>query len=243
MTQEKLDKNAEVISGMFDSIAGQYDAMNHWLSLGIDRLWRRRFVRTLSRLVPAGADLLDLACGTGDLTQALARKGFTVKGLDISAEMMAIGQHKCRDCKPLPQFMLGSAEQIPFPDHSFDAVTVSFGLRNFDHRPQCLAEIRRVLKPGGRLAVLEFAVPRNRLWRALYLFYFKHATRLVGHLAGRAGAYGYFVDSVLSFPCYEALCAEFQAAGFTQVRYRPYTGGIACAYWAAAATPAAPTAI
>lgn len=232
MSVDKLHKEAEVISGMFDSIAADYDAVNHWMSLGIDHLWRRRFVRTLSPQVPAGAAILDLACGTGDLTKALARKGFTVTGLDISAEMMAIGQDKCRELKPRPQFILGSAEQIPFPDHSFDAVTISFGLRNFDHRPQCLAEIRRVLKPGGHLAVLEFAVPKNPLWRALYLFYFRQASRLAGRLIGRPGAYGYFVDSVLTFPRYEALCAELTAAGFPNVRCQPYTGGVACAYWA-----------
>ena len=221
-----------MISGMFDSIAGKYDAMNHRMSLGIDRLWRRRFVRNLARTVPAGAAVLDLACGTGDLTLALNRKGFIVTGLDISAEMMAIGKDKCRALTPQPQFVLGSAEQIPFPDNSFDAVTIAFGLRNFDHRPQCLAEIRRVLKPGGRLAVLEFSVPKNRVWRALYLFYFKNAVRLTGRLVGRIGAYGYLVDSVLAFPRYEALCAELTAAGFSDVSYQPYTGGIACAYWA-----------
>ena len=236
MSQEKLDKNAEVISGMFDSIAGKYDAMNHGMSLGIDRLWRRRFVRSLSGLsagpVSPGARVLDLACGTGDLTRTLSRKGFAVIGLDISAEMMEVGKRKCADLTPQPAFVLGSAEQIPFPDATFDAVTIAFGLRNFDHRAQCLTEIRRVLKPGGRLAVLEFAVPRNRLWRALYLFYFKHAMRLVGRLVGSGGAYGYLVDSVLAFPRYEALCEEFRAAGFSAVRFQPYTGGVACAYTA-----------
>lgn len=236
MAEKELDKNAEVISGMFDSIARKYDRMNHGMSLGIDRLWRWRFVRSLSGLsagpVIPGARVLDLACGTGDLTRALSRKGFSVTGLDISAEMMEVGKRKCADLTPRPAFVLGSAEQIPFPDATFDAVTIAFGLRNFDHRAQCLAEIRRVLKPGGRLAVLEFAVPRNRLWRALYLFYFKHAMRLVGRLVGSGAAYGYLVDSVLAFPRYEALCDEFRAAGFVFPRYTSYTGGIACGYWA-----------
>ena len=231
MTQDTLNKDAEVISGMFDSIAAKYDRMNHGMSLGIDRLWRRRFVRKLSASLTPGAAVLDLACGTGDLTQALALKGFAVTGLDISAEMMEVGKVKCRDLRPQPQFILGSAEQIPFPDASFDAVTIAFGLRNFDHRPQCLAEIRRVLKPGGRLAVLEFAVPKNPLWRALYLFYFKHAMRLVGKAVGSGDAYGYLVDSVLAFPRYKALCREFEAAGFTDVHYDSYSGGIACVYF------------
>lgn len=230
MAQKDLNKDAAVISGMFDSIASKYDRMNHGMSLGIDRMWRRRFVRKLCGQLPSGARILDLACGTGDLTRALARKGFVVTGLDISAEMMEVGKVKCRDLEPLPQFVLGSAEQIPFPDASFDAVTIAFGLRNFDHRPQCLAEIRRVLKPGGRLAVLEFTVPRNPLWRALYLFYFKHAMRLVGRLVGSGQAYGYLVDSVLAFPRYETLCAEFETAGFTDARYTAYSGGIASAY-------------
>ena len=232
MTQDTLNKDAEVISGMFDSIAAKYDRMNHGMSLGIDHLWRRRFVRKLARALPSALPaVLDLACGTGDLTKAMARRGWQVTGLDISAEMMEIGKLKCAGLAPQPQFVLGSAEQIPFPDASFDAVTIAFGLRNFDHRPQCLAEIRRVLKPGGRLAVLEFAVPKNPLWRALYLFYFKYAMRLVGKAVGSGDAYGYLVDSVLAFPRYEALCREFEAAGFTDVHYDSYSGGIACVYF------------
>ena len=229
---EYLDKDEKKISGMFDSIASKYDRMNHGMSLGIDRLWRWRFVRRLAKKLPEKAAVLDLACGTGDLTKALSNKGFHVTGLDISSEMMAIGREKCRYLSPKPNFVLGSAEQIPFPDASFDAVTIAFGLRNFDHRAQCLAEIYRVLKPGGRLAVLEFAVPRNRHWNKIYLFYFKNILPLIGRLVGSADAYGYLVDSVLAFPRYEALCAEFVAAGFTAVSYKLYSGGIAVGYFA-----------
>ena len=228
---ERLDKDEKKISGMFDSIASKYDRMNHGMSLGIDRLWRRRFVRRLAKKLPEKAAVLDLACGTGDLTKALSEKGYQVTGLDISSEMMAIGREKCRYLSPKPNFVLGSAEQIPFPDDTFDAVTIAFGLRNFDHRARCLAEIRRVLKPGGQLAVLEFAVPRNRHWNKIYLFYFKNILPLIGRLVGSADAYGYLVDSVLAFPRYEALCDEFRRAGFLFPRYKPSTGGIACAYF------------
>ena len=229
---EALDKSAGKISEMFDSIAGKYDKMNHGMSLGIDRRWRRRFVRTLAQSLPASPTVLDLACGTGDLTKAMAQRGWKVTGLDISAEMMEVGKAKCHDLDPQPQFVLGSAEAIPFADASFDAVTIAFGLRNFDHRAQCLSEIRRVLKPGGQLAVLEFAVPKNRLWKALYLFYFKHAMRLIGKAVGSADAYGYLVDSVLAFPKYETLCEEFIAEGFSKVNYRSSSGGIAVGYFA-----------
>ena len=231
--EEKLDKNSKIISGMFDSIASKYDRMNHGMSLGIDKRWRRRFVRTLSRSLTMEAPaVLDLACGTGDLTKAMAQRGWQVTGLDISTEMMEVGKVKCQGLKSQPLFVTGSAEQIPFAGGTFDAVTIAFGLRNFDHRGQCLQEIRRVLKPGGQLAVLEFAVPKNRLWRGLYLFYFKHAMRFVGRLVGSGSAYGYLVDSVLAFPRYEALCAEFTDAGFSSVHYTPYSGGIAVAYFA-----------
>ena len=230
---ERLDKDEKKIAGMFDSIASKYDGMNHGMSLGIDRIWRRCFVRTLAESLPADSpSVLDLACGTGDLTKAMAQRDWRVTGLDISSEMMAVGETKCAKVRPRPAFVLGSAEAIPFADNTFDAVTIAFGLRNFDHRAQCLAEIRRVLKPGGQLAVLEFAEPKNRLWRALYLFYFKHSMRLMGRLIGRADAYGYLVDSVLAFPRYEALCEEFTAAGFTHTHYQSYSGGIAVAYFA-----------
>ena len=231
--EKKLDISAENISGMFDSIAKKYDQMNHGMSLGVDRRWRRRFVRSLARSLTLESPMvLDLACGTGDLTKALAERGWPVTGLDISAEMMTVGKEKCRDLRPQPVFMQGSAEQIPFADDTFDAVTIAFGLRNFDHRAQCLAEIRRVLKPGGRLAVLEFAIPRNPIWRVLYLFYFKHSMRLAGRIIGQADAYGYLVDSVLSFPRYEALSREFEGAGFRHIHYTPYSGGIAVGYFA-----------
>ncbi|MCR5710389.1 MAG: bifunctional demethylmenaquinone methyltransferase/2-methoxy-6-polyprenyl-1,4-benzoquinol methylase UbiE [Bacteroidales bacterium] len=226
----ELDKSEKAISGMFDSIAGKYDRMNHGMSLGIDRTWRKRFVRTLAGKLPDGASVLDLACGTADLTIALAQKGFNLTGLDISREMVEVGKTKCSGLDPQPRFIIGSAADIPFPDSSFDAVTIAFGLRNFDRRSECLAEIRRVLKPGGILAVLEFAIPRNPIWRALYLFYFKNSMRLMGRAVGSPGAYGYLVDSVLAFPRYEALCAEFTAAGFTETEYESYSGGIACAY-------------
>ena len=230
--EKNLDKNSKKIAGMFDSIASKYDRMNHGMSLGVDRQWRKRFVRTLAKTLPPERPVvLDLACGTGDLTKALAQHGWQVTGLDISAEMMEVGKEKCAALDPQPAFVLGSAEAIPFPEASFDAVTIAFGLRNFDHRACCLAEIRRVLKPGGVLAVLEFAVPKNRLWRALYLFYFKHSMRLVGRLVGSGEAYGYLVDSVLAFPRYDALCDEFRAAGFSKAAYTAYSGGIAVGYF------------
>ena len=230
--EKNLDKSAKRISEMFDSIAGNYDRMNHDMSLGIDRRWRRKFIQSIAKsLTVESPVVLDLACGTGDLTKAMAERGWQVTGLDISEEMMAVGKTKCGSLRPQPTFVSGSAEQIPFDDASFDVVTIAFGLRNFDHRAQCLAEIRRVLKPGGRLAVLEFAVPRNPLWRKLYLFYFKRSIRFAGRLIGHAGAYGYLVDSVLSFPRYESLCAEFTAAGFRDVHYTTYSGGIAAGYF------------
>lgn len=159
---------------MFNSIAGKYDLLNHLLSLGIDKGWRRKLVRGL-KSSPAKV-ILDLACGTGDLTIALYKNGFTVTGADLSVNMLQIARQKSEKLEkmeqPIPDYIECSAENLPFEDSSFDAVTISFGIRNFQNRDIALQEIFRVLKPDGRLAILEFATPKNWVWRTLFNTYF-----------------------------------------------------------------------
>lgn len=243
---------------MFNGIAGNYDFLNHLLSFNIDKYWRSRMVNFLLRLPgyhTHNYKVLDIACGTGDSTIALYRKGMAVTGIDIAQKMMDIAiaknkklekeqKHgKCRRGEneqqkkenisgvPVPEYRLASAEAIPFPDHSFDAVTISFGIRNFNRRPQCLGEIYRVIKPGGAIAVLEFAKPKNSIIRFIYNTYFNNILPLIGDMISKdKGAYKYLAESVEQFPKYEAFCSEITNAGFKETDYHKYTFGIAVLY-------------
>lgn len=241
--KEELSKESGRISGMFNGIAPRYDLLNHLLSLNIDRYWRSRMVGFLKQShLPKGAEsvypkILDIACGTGDSSVALYKSGMAVTGVDIAEKMMAFAIAKNNRLAkrgsevPLPEYVLGSAEALPFPDSCFDGVTISFGIRNFNRRPQCLQEIYRVIKPGGTLAILEFAKPRNPIVRWIYNTYFNNILPWVGDLISKdKGAYKYLAESVEQFPRYDAFCRELEAGGFSAVRYRPYTFGIAILY-------------
>jgi demethylmenaquinone methyltransferase/2-methoxy-6-polyprenyl-1,4-benzoquinol methylase len=175
----------------FDTIACDYDRMNHLMTLGLDRLWRRRAVRGLH------GNVLDVACGTGDMVVELQKHGCNVTGVDLSKEMMAIARQKA----PAATYMLADAERLPFPDGAFDAVTCAFGVRNFVHLEQGLKEMLRVLKPGGRMVILELATPDNPLLRPFYNLYTKHIIPWLGqHLAGSREAYTYLPISIERFP-------------------------------------------
>ena len=234
-----LRKDKESISGMFDNIAPKYDLLNRVLSLGMDRLWRRRLVRRLDKVLRLRAGdqegkyvaILDVACGTGDLTIALARKGWSLTGVDISQGMLEIARRKCVEKGVKPSFEIAAADSLPFADGTFSAVTISFGIRNFDRRSECIDEIFRVTAPSGELMILEFAVPHCRIWRALYLFYFKHILPLIGGwISGNRSAYRYLPESVMQFPRYEEFCAELTAAGYADVSYESLMCGVALLY-------------
>jgi len=225
----------EQVAAMFDAISPKYDALNRILSAGIDQSWRRK---TLREIRGTGAlTLLDVATGTADLALALAKgiPGSSVVGVDISAGMLEVGRSKVRakDLKGRVRLDLGDGEQLPYEESSFDAVTVAFGVRNFENLEQGLRDMRRVLQPGGSLAVLEFSQPTAWPLRGLYLFYFKNILPRIGRLVSKdASAYTYLPNSVQAFPYGEAFAAKLREAGFKSVRVRPLTFGIASLYLA-----------
>jgi len=232
---EGIRKERGTISAMFNSIAGSYDFLNHLLSLGIDKRWRKRLIREVMKKNPATA--LDVASGTGDIAIALYNRNIKVTGIDIAQKMLDRAVEKCsklpEEITPRPEFVLASADEIPYPESSFNLVTIGFGIRNFENRPQSLSEIFRVLTPGGELAILEFASPKNKIWRSLYTFYFHNILPIIGKIISKdMGAYTYLPESVSEFPQYGAFCSEMERAGFKTVRFRPLTGGVAVLYTA-----------
>jgi demethylmenaquinone methyltransferase/2-methoxy-6-polyprenyl-1,4-benzoquinol methylase len=225
----------EQVAAMFNAISPKYDALNRILSAGIDQSWRRK---TLREIRATGAlNLLDVATGTADLALALAKgiPGSRVVGVDISAGMLEVGRSKvrARDLEGRVRLDLGDGEQLPYEESSFDAVTVAFGVRNFENLEQGLRDMRRVLQPGGSLAVLEFSQPTAWPLRGLYLFYFKNILPRIGRMVSKdASAYTYLPNSVQAFPYGEAFAAKLREAGFKSVRVRPLTFGIASLYLA-----------
>jgi demethylmenaquinone methyltransferase/2-methoxy-6-polyprenyl-1,4-benzoquinol methylase len=225
----------EQVAAMFNAISPKYDALNRILSAGIDQSWRRK---TLREIRATGAlNLLDVATGTADLALALAKgiPGSRVVGVDISSGMLEVGRSKVRakDLEGRVRLDLGDGEQLPYEESSFGAVTVAFGVRNFENLEQGLRDMRRVLEPGGTLAVLEFSQPTAWPLRSFYLLYFKNILPRIGRMVSKdASAYTYLPNSVQAFPYGEAFAAKLREAGFKSVRVRPLTFGIASLYLA-----------
>lgn len=221
---------------MFDRIARTYDRLNGILSFGIDRRWRRKLARHLPDN-PTHLDLLDLATGTGDQIFTLHRTAPTrwksLTGTDLSEKMLNEARRKAPErLGDVPAvWRTASAEDLPFPDASFDVATMSFGIRNVPNPVRALREIHRVLRPGGRALILEFSLPRCVLLRIPYLFYFRHVLPWIGgKISGDPGAYRYLNRTVEAFP-YEADFVELMGqAGFAQPSFIRLSGGIACLY-------------
>ena len=215
---------------MFAGIATRYDLLNHLLSGNVDRRWRRLVADTLRPSLGAGAMVLDVACGTGDLALVIAEAcGARVVGVDFCRPMLDIAARKSADApqRTIP-FVEGDALRLPFADEKFDAATIAFGLRNLSDVAGGLGELRRILKPGGRLVVLEFSRPVVPGFRALFQFYFSRVLPRVGGLvSGSRGAYEYLPDSVSKFPDQARLASLMKEVGFENVDYRNLTGGIA----------------
>lgn len=219
------------IGQLFDRIASTYDGLNHGLSLNIDRRWRRK---TVERMQPA-KHVLDVAIGTADLTIEMLRRGKAeqVTGIDLSTEMMAIGEEKCEAKHLSVDFVYGNAQQMPFNDASFDGATCAFGCRNFQNLDEGLREMYRVLKPGGQVTILEFSYPSARYIRALYDFYFTHVLPAIGRIVSRdKTAYTYLNKSVKSFCWGEKFIQHLHDAGFREEHFETLTFGIATVYTA-----------
>lgn len=228
----------ENVRQMFDSIAPDYDRLNHLMSMNVDTGWRRRALR---RIVDTEGPLevLDLACGTGDFSLAIARRmkkrGMPghVAGVDLSEGMLAVMQEKvaAAGLSELISTAQGDGEKLPFADGSFDRVTIAFGIRNFENREQGLREMLRVLRPGGRLVILELSIPGNPVFRWIYKLYFLHILPWIGgKISGDKAAYSYLPASVLKFPGKKAFCATLSDCGFRSIRHRAFSLGICRMY-------------
>jgi demethylmenaquinone methyltransferase/2-methoxy-6-polyprenyl-1,4-benzoquinol methylase len=229
----KLTEKGRAIRQMFDDIAPRYDLLNRLLSFGVDRRWRRAAVRQLT--VPPGGRVLDVATGTGDVALEIARQtapSVLIVGADFTQGMLVRGREKIRTSSARGRIVLVNApcEALPHPDASFDGVTIAFGIRNVVDRPLGLREMARVLKPGGRAVILEFATPRSRLFRAVYLCYFHRLLPRLGGLLSRRSAYQYLPESVQEFPDRQAFMAMMADAGLAAPRCIDLTGGIAAIY-------------
>jgi demethylmenaquinone methyltransferase/2-methoxy-6-polyprenyl-1,4-benzoquinol methylase len=217
-------RRAGRVRELFGTIARRYDLINDVQSLGLHRLWKRRLV-PLAGLEP-GRRALDLCCGTGDVAFALARTGAIVTGLDFSPAMLAVARERARREAGRVEFLEGDALNLPFPDASFDAVTISYGLRNLADFEAALAGMRRVLRPGGRLLILDFGKPANPAWRAVYFTYLRMAVPVFGRVfAGSADAYGYILESLRHYPGQQGVAALLGRQGFANIRTFDLLGG------------------
>ena len=227
------DQRKALVESMFDSIAWRYDFLNHFLSFGIDRFWRRKAVRLISGNYK-NPEILDVATGTGDLAiTAMMTDPLKITGIDISQNMLEIGREKIRK-KGLSgtiELMHGDSERIPFGDNLFDVSMVAFGVRNFADPLKGLKEMKRVIRNNGMIVVLEFSKPSGFLFRTIYNFYFRNILPFVGRLFSKdKDAYSYLPDSVFRFPDNEAFLQLLSEAGFSYTRQVKLTGGVASIY-------------
>jgi len=223
---EPGERRAARVGDLFGAIAPRYDLVNDLQSFGLHRWWKRRLL-ALAQVQP-GARAIDLCCGTGDVAQLLARRGAVVVGLDFSAPMLEIAR---RRAKSHPRARLwwirGDALRIPLPDNCVEVVTISYGLRNLSDVCAGLKEIWRVVKPGGRLLVLDFGKPSNPIWRAIYFTYLGCCVPLLGRLfCGNAAAYAYILESLHHYPAQEGVAAQMRELPTANVRVLNLLGGI-----------------
>jgi demethylmenaquinone methyltransferase/2-methoxy-6-polyprenyl-1,4-benzoquinol methylase len=233
------EQRAAKVGDLFARIARRYDLINDLQSFGLHRSWKRRVVELVQ--IKTGDRALDLCCGTGDISFALARGGAEVTGLDFSPQMLEVAKTRSdkleargQNVKPptsnsqllTPNFIHGDAQQIPFADNSFDIVTIGYGLRNLTSWEKGLAEMRRVARPGARLVVLDFGKPPNALWRAVYFAHLRCSVPLIGLLfCGNARAYAYILESLKNYPAQLAVAEKMRELKLANVRVINLLGG------------------
>jgi demethylmenaquinone methyltransferase/2-methoxy-6-polyprenyl-1,4-benzoquinol methylase len=221
MPRAGLDKDTRDVAAMFDAVADRYDLTNDVLSMFQDRSWRRATLDALA--VGRGDRVLDLAAGTGTSAAPLADRGVRVVACDLSLGMLQVGRKK----RPDIAFVAGDAGALPFADESFDAVTISFGLRNVPDVDGALEEMLRVTRPGGRVVICEFSRPTNKAFRTVYDQYLSKALpRIAGMVAKESDAYTYLADTIAAWPEQRELGMKMRAAGWTSVAFRNLSGGI-----------------
>lgn len=223
----------EQVATMFNNISGTYDFLNHFLSLGIDIIWRRKAIKELRSIKPV--KMLDVATGTGDFAFESIRilKPEKIIGVDISEGMLAVARQKiaARNLSHVFSVQLGDSEGLNFENDTFDAITVAFGVRNYENLEKGLSDMLRVLKPGGKIVILEFSKPRIFPVKQLYHFYFKYATPFFGRLFSKdKSAYTYLNESVVAFPDGKIFTALMDQVGYQNTRHRSLTFGISAIY-------------
>jgi demethylmenaquinone methyltransferase/2-methoxy-6-polyprenyl-1,4-benzoquinol methylase len=223
------EQRAAKVNDLFARIARRYDLINDLQSFGLHRIWKRRVVQLAK--IKTGDRALDLCCGTGDIALALARNGVATTGLDFSPQMLEVAesrrQKENRKSKIVNlKFLQGDAQRLPFPENSFDIVTVGYGLRNLTSWKRGLDEMFRVARPGARLIVLDFGKPPNALWRALYFAHLKCSVPLIGLLfCGNAQAYAYILESLKNYPAQLAVAEKMRGLKLANVRVINLLGG------------------
>jgi len=228
--RDNVGASARAVRDMFAAVAARYDFLNHFLSLGSDIAWRRATARALREVLGRPGSLaLDVCCGTGDLALALARvSSGRVIGTDFCHPMVQLAQKKVRKRQSSVVFLEADTLALPFRDDSLDAVAIAFGFRNLTNYAQGLREMRRVLKPAGVVAILEFSQVHWPIFGPLFRFYFRQVLPCLGTwISGVRGPYQYLPDSVSRFPDQEALASSMREAGFANVTFGNFTGGVA----------------